>query len=120
MSTVASPLGGKPSHIVAQIDNLSYQAAASLHDAASSIRERGHNGAKAIEDIAQSTGSRLDGVGSFIEGHDLKHAIRGSRQLVRRYPVESLVLAAGIGVLTGFAIRQMIHLCVRTEAAASR
>ena len=119
MSTVASPFGGKPSHLVGQIDDLGHEAAASLHGAASSIRKRAQEGAKAIEDLAESTASRLDGAGSYIEGHDLTHTLRESRHLVRRYPVKSLVLAAGVGFLTGLAIRRLTQVCVRPQAPLS-
>lgn len=115
MSTATSRLGEKPFHIVEQVDNLGHEAAESLHGAASSIRKR----AQAIEDLAESTASRLDGAGSYIEEHDLTHTIHESRQLVRRYPVESLALAVCLGFLTGFAIRRLTHVCATTVARVS-
>ena len=87
-----------------------------LHGAASSIRKRAQEGAKAIEKLADNTASGLDEAGSYIEEHDLTQTINESRQLVRRYPVESLIVAAGVGFLTGFAIRRLTHVCGGTEA----
>jgi ElaB/YqjD/DUF883 family membrane-anchored ribosome-binding protein len=116
MGIVASLLSRKPSGVVEQVDDLGHEAAESLHGAASSIRKRAQEGAKAIEKLAESTASGLDGAGSYIEEHDLTQTINESRQLVGRYPVESLILAAGVGFLTGFAIRRLTHVCARTEA----
>src|ERR1019366_7271226 len=95
MSTAASLLGGKASRIAEQVDDLAHETGKSLHGAASSIRKSGQQGSKAIEDLAEGTATKLDGAGSYIEEHDLRHAIGESRQLVRRYPVESLALAVG-------------------------
>ena len=119
MSTVTSRLGAEASRIAEQADELTHEAAGSLHAAASSIRKGGQQSSKAIEDLAESTAARLDGAGTFVEEHDLKHAVGGSGQLVRRYPVETLVLAAGVGFLTGFAMRRLTHSCAATVARAS-
>ncbi|HEX4277368.1 MAG TPA: hypothetical protein VHZ74_18555, partial [Bryobacteraceae bacterium] len=76
------------------MDEFAHGTADSLHGAASSVRTGGEKSSRAIEDLAKSTAAKLDGAGTFIEEHDLKHAVHGSRQLVRRYPAEALVLAA--------------------------
>jgi ElaB/YqjD/DUF883 family membrane-anchored ribosome-binding protein len=107
MSTLTSLLDEKASRIAEQVDGLGRETAGGLHAAASSIRK----GSKAIEDLAESTANKLDGAGSYVEKHNVKRAIGESRHLVRRYPVESLVLAAGVGFLTGFSIRRFTHVC---------
>jgi ElaB/YqjD/DUF883 family membrane-anchored ribosome-binding protein len=112
MSTVTSRLAE-------QVDDLARETGESLHGAASSIRRSGQQGSKAIKDLAEGTATKLDGAGSYLEDHDLKHAIGESRQLVRRYPVESLALAASVGFLTGFAIRRLTHVCARTATGVS-
>jgi|GEM_PF-3329510 len=119
MSTEEFLRGGKASRMAAQVDDLAHETGESLHGAASSIRKGGERGSKAIEDLAESTAAGLDGAGSYIEEHDLKHAIGESRQVVRRYPVESLALAAGVGFLAGLAIRRLTHVCAGTTARAS-
>jgi ElaB/YqjD/DUF883 family membrane-anchored ribosome-binding protein len=107
MSTLTSMLDDNASRIAEQMDSLGREAAESLHGAASSIRK----GSKAIEDVAQSTANKLDGAGSYVEKHNAKRTIAESRRLVRRYPAESLVLAAGIGFLSGFAVWRLTHEC---------
>jgi ElaB/YqjD/DUF883 family membrane-anchored ribosome-binding protein len=122
MSNLTSLLDAKVSRIADQVDDLGREAAhtldharqetaESLHSAASSIRRGGRQGSKAIENLAESIAKPLEGAGSYVKKHDLKRAIGDSRQLVRRYPAESLFLAAGVGLLTGFAIRRLTHSC---------
>jgi len=113
LTTLTSLLDAKASRIVERVDDLGRETAESLHAAASSIRK----GSKAIEDLGESTANKLDGAGSYVEKHDLERTIGESRQLVRRYPVESLVLAAGVGFLTGFAVRRLTHACDRSAPA---
>jgi ElaB/YqjD/DUF883 family membrane-anchored ribosome-binding protein len=119
MATLTSLLDEKASRIAEQVDDLGREAAASLHAAASSIRKGGHQSSKAIEDLAEGAASKLDGVGSYVRKHDLKRTIGESRQIVRRYPVESLALAAGLGFLTGFAIRRITHSCDKSALPVS-
>ncbi|MGA2714332.1 MAG: hypothetical protein ABSG41_14585 [Bryobacteraceae bacterium] len=115
MSTLTSLFDAKASRIAERVDDLGRETAESLHAAASSIRK----GSKAIEDLGESTADKFDGAGSYVEKHNLKRAIGESRQLVRRYPVESLVIATGVGFLTGFAFRRMTHACAKSVARAS-
>jgi len=112
MSTLTSLIDAKTSRLVEQVDDLGRETAESLHGAASSIRK----GSKAIEDLAENTADKLDGAGSYVEKHNVKRTIGESRQLVRRYPAESLVVAAGVGFLTGFAIRRLMHVCNKSAA----
>jgi ElaB/YqjD/DUF883 family membrane-anchored ribosome-binding protein len=107
MSTLTSLLDEKASRLAEQVDDLGRETAESLHAAASSIRK----GSKAIDDFAKNTANKFDGAGSYVEKHSVKRAIGESRQIVRRYPAESLFVAAGLGFLTGFAIRRLTHTC---------
>jgi ElaB/YqjD/DUF883 family membrane-anchored ribosome-binding protein len=112
MSTLTSLLDKKASRTAEQVDDLGRGMAGGLHAAADSIRK----GSKAIENVADSAAGKLDGAGSYVEKHTVKRAIAESRQLVRRYPVESLVLAAGVGFLSGLAIRRLTHTCHKSPA----
>jgi ElaB/YqjD/DUF883 family membrane-anchored ribosome-binding protein len=111
MSTLTSLLDEKASRIAEQVDDLGRETAESLHAAAASSRR----GSKAIENVAENTADKLDGAGSYVEKHNVKRAVAESRQLVRRYPVESLVLAAGVGFLSGLAIRRLTHTCDKSQ-----
>ncbi|MGD1073804.1 MAG: hypothetical protein ABSB15_27140 [Bryobacteraceae bacterium] len=100
------------STLTAQLDDLGHETAESLHGAASSIRR----GSKTIDDLAESAAGKLDGAGTYVEKHNVKRTLAESRQLVRRYPAESLFVAAGLGFLTGFAVRRMTHACHKSAA----
>jgi len=112
MSTLTSLPDEKAWRIAEQVDGIGRETAESLHAAASSIRK----GSKAFDDLAESAADKLDGAGSYVETHTVKRAIGESRQLVGRYPAESLFLAAGLGFLTGFAIRRLTHACDKSPA----
>jgi ElaB/YqjD/DUF883 family membrane-anchored ribosome-binding protein len=112
MNTLTPLLDEKASRIAEQVDDIGRATAGSLHDAASSIRR----GSKAIDDLAENAATKLDGAGSYVEKHNVKWAVGESREVVRRYPAESLLLAAGLGFLTGFAIRRLTHACVKSTA----
>ena len=112
MSTLTSLLDGKASRIGEQMDSFGRETSASLHGAASAIRK----GLNAIDHLAESTAKRLDGAGSCVENHTVKRTLAQSRRLVGRYPGKSLVLAAGIGFLTGFAVLRLAHGCDKSAA----
>jgi ElaB/YqjD/DUF883 family membrane-anchored ribosome-binding protein len=112
MSTLTSLFDAKASRLAGQVDELGHETAESLHGAASSIRR----GSKAFENLAESTADKLDAAGTYVGQHDVKRTITESRQLVRRYPAESLFLAAGLGFLTGFAMRHLTHACRKSAA----
>jgi hypothetical protein len=116
MSSATSRQDAKSCHLAEQVDNVCHEAAESLHAVASSIRKGGQRGSKAVEDLAESAANKLDGAGSFAEDHNLRHTIDDSRQLAKKYPVVSLVLAAAAGFLTGFAIRRLTHACDKAVA----
>lgn len=113
MATLTSLLDEKASRIAEQVDDLGRETAENLHAAASSLRK----GSKAIEDLAESTAGKLDGAGSYVEKHNVKRTLAESRYLVRRYPAESLAIAATVGFLTGFALRRFAHVCDKSAAA---
>jgi len=107
MSTLTSLLDEKAFRIADQVDELGRGTAESLHAAASSVRK----GSKAIEDLAESAASKLDGAGLYVENHNAKRAMGQTGQLVRRYPAESILVAAAAGFVSGFAIRRLMHKC---------
>jgi hypothetical protein len=113
MSTLTSLLDEKAFRIAEQVDDLGRETAESLHAAASSIRK----GLDAIDDLAEGVANKLDGAGSYVATHNVRRAIVESPQLVGRYPAESLLLAAGVGFLAGFAIRRLIHTCDKSASA---
>jgi|SRR5579863_509344 len=114
MSNLTSLIDEKASRLAKQVDGIGHETADSLHAAATSIRK----GLKAIENVVEGAANKLDGAGTYVEKHNVKRVIGESRQLVRRYPAELLVLAAGAGFLAGFAARRLTHTCNEPAARA--
>jgi ElaB/YqjD/DUF883 family membrane-anchored ribosome-binding protein len=130
MSGITSSLDEKASKLAERVSDFGHEAAdivdharnetaGGLHAAASSIRRNVREGARVVENLAESTAATLDEAGSYLKKHDLKRTLGDSRQLVRRYPGESLALAAGVGFLAGIAIRRLTHTCARSSARAA-
>ena len=101
------------------IDQARNETAGGLHAAASSIRRNVLEGSKVVDNLAESAATTLDEAGSFVKKHDLKRTLGESRHLVRRYPAESLALAAGVGFLAGIAIRRFTHTCAKSSLQAA-
>lgn len=130
MSTLKSLLDEKASQLAEQvsdfgrdaagiIDHARNETAGGLHAAASSIRRNVREGSKVVGNLAESTATKLDEAGSYVKKHDLKRTLGESRQLIRRYPGESLALAAGVGILAGIAIRRLTHTCAKSSLRAA-
>ena len=114
MSTSTSLPDEKTSRTAEQLDDFTREAADNFHAVASAVREGGRHGSKTVEDLAEGAASRLDGAGTYIEKHDRIHTLARTRQLVRQYPAELLAVAAGVGFLTGVAVRRLTHSCDRS------
>ena len=117
MSSIMATPGAKAFRVAEQVDELGYEAAESLHGAASSIRKAAQKSCQDIEGIAESTAGKLDRAGRWIEQHRLENVADGSRRLFRRYPAQSLVLAASLGFLTALALRKASRFCAKTVAS---
>jgi ElaB/YqjD/DUF883 family membrane-anchored ribosome-binding protein len=123
-SETASQLGSKLSEIRDSVEDLGRAAgkkldearnetAAGLHTAASSIRTTGRHNSKQIDKLTTSAADKLDATASYIKEHDMRRVIASMRHFIRRHQKESLMVAAGIGVLGGFAVRQVTHSYTR-------
>ena len=117
MSTLkqVSDFGRDAAHI---IDHARNETAGGLHAAALSIRRNVRKGSKVVENLAESTATTLHEAGSYVKKHNLKRTLGDSRQIVRRYPGESLALAAGFGFLAGIVIRRLTHTCAKSSLQA--
>ena len=90
------------------------QTAGALYTAASSVRETGRQGSKAIEDLASGAADRLDATASFVDNHDVGDVVNGLQRFGRRHWRGSLVVAAAIGFLVGVALNRAAQTCGRT------
>ena len=127
----ASQLGAKVSEAKEQaedlgrtaakkLDEVRNQTADALRTAASSVRTTGRQSSEIIDNCAANTADRLDATASYVEQHNLSGLASGFRQVVRRHPAGSLMIATAIGFFAGSAIRRMTHTCVKGSAKQAR
>lgn len=105
---------------VKKLDEVRNQTADALRTAASSVRSTGRQSSEIIDNCSTNTADRLDATASFVEQHDLRGLANGFRQVVRRHPGSSLMVATAIGFVAASAIRRMTHSCVRGSAKQGR
>lgn len=103
-----------------KLDEMRNQTADALRTAASSVRTTGRQSSETIDHCATSTAERLDATASYVEQHDLRGAANTLRQVVRRHPAGSLIVATAIGFFASSAIRRMTHSCVSETAKQNR
>ena len=118
----ASQLGAKVSEAQGRAEDLGRAAgrkfdearnetAGALHTAASSVRTTARQGCDVIDGLATSAADKLDATASYVEDHDLRGLFTGCRQLIRRHPTGSLMVATAIGFFAGSAVRRITHSC---------
>jgi hypothetical protein len=88
------------------LDEARHETAATLEDAASSVRTTGHQGAKTIETLSESAAVKLDSTAAYVRSHDVGGMLINLRQVIGRHPAGFLVLAAGIGFVAGSVVRR--------------
>jgi ElaB/YqjD/DUF883 family membrane-anchored ribosome-binding protein len=92
-----------------KLDTARGETGDALHGAASSVRETGRKGSKAITNLATGTADRLDATATYVEDHDLSAVYAGLRRFGRRHLTGTLVTTAGIGLLTGLFLCRATH-----------
>jgi ElaB/YqjD/DUF883 family membrane-anchored ribosome-binding protein len=131
LTETASQLGAKVSEAKKQaedlgrtaatkLDEVRNQTADALRTAASSVRSTGRQSSEIIDNCAANTADRLGATASYLEQHDVTGVASGFRQVVRRHPGSSLIVATAIGFFAGSAIRRMTHSCVKGSARQNR
>jgi ElaB/YqjD/DUF883 family membrane-anchored ribosome-binding protein len=124
LTETASQLGAKVSEAQGRAEDLSRAAgkkldearnetAGALHTAASSVRTTARHGCEVIDGLATGAADKLDATASYVQDHDLRGLFTGCRQLVRRHPTSSLVVATAIGFFAGSAVRSITHSCAK-------
>ncbi len=86
-----------------RLDELREETGDALHTAASSVRNTGRQGTKAIDDLAGGTADRLDATANYIEDHDVRAVWTDLQRFGRRHPAGTFLLAASLGFLVGSA-----------------
>jgi ElaB/YqjD/DUF883 family membrane-anchored ribosome-binding protein len=92
-----------------KLDEMRNKTADALHTAASSVRATARHGCDGIDGLATRAADKLDATGSYVEDHDLRGLFSSFRQVVRRHPAGSLMVATTIGFFAGSAVRRITH-----------
>jgi hypothetical protein len=102
-----SNLNGPVLHVVEtvaeKIDHFREGAAGSLDSAAATVRATAARGISAIDNISETTASRLDSTAGFIRDFS---AVGSLRTLIRRSPGLALGIGLSAGLIVGLALRR--------------
>jgi ElaB/YqjD/DUF883 family membrane-anchored ribosome-binding protein len=75
------------------------KASAGLSSAASMLREQGEKQEGQVGTVAATAADKLDSASGYLRDRDSDQIVSDLEDLVRRKPVESLLVAAGVGLL---------------------
>jgi len=80
-------------------------AASGLGQAADKLREQGEHREGAVGNAAAKTADTLDGASQYLKDKDTAQLMDDLEAFVRQRPVESLLIAAGIGIVLSKIVR---------------
>lgn len=75
------------------------KASSGLGQAADMLRQQGEQRGGTVASAATMTAEKLDGAGQYLKDKDTDQLLTDLESLIRRKPVESLLVAAGAGFL---------------------
>lgn len=81
------------------------KAADGLERAAETLRSRSDSQGGAVGDAAMSAAGALEQGAEYLRGTDTEQLLNDVEAMVRRRPVESLLVAAGLGIVVAKAMR---------------
>lgn len=81
----------------AQIDDVMTRTGRQIHELAQQVRERRPEGQ--LGEAATLAANTLDRGGRYLEAHDLAGVRADLERIVRRYPLQSVLVGAGLGLL---------------------
>ncbi len=102
MTGKAEEVGGKAQE---KADQGMESAASGLGQAASKMREQGAQREGAVGTAAAKTADTLDSASQFLQNKDTAQLMDDVEAFVRQKPVESLLIAAGIGFVLSKIVR---------------
>lgn len=81
------------------------KAASGLGQAADKLRQQGEQRGGTAASVATTTAEKLDSASQYLREKDTNQILDDVEALVRRKPVESLLVAAGVGFLLSKVLR---------------
>lgn len=89
-----------------KIDEQRENAASALESAAANIHAAADAGSEKMSSTMHSVGRRIGSTAAFLREYDTRRIISGVEHVIRTHPAQSLLIAVGIGFLTGRALRK--------------
>jgi ElaB/YqjD/DUF883 family membrane-anchored ribosome-binding protein len=86
---------------IQSVDNSRHSAASALDSTASTL----HSGGDQISDAAHSAAKKIQATADYVRQTDLKGMAEEVTNLVKRYPGQSLAIAAALGFLMARSLR---------------
>lgn len=80
-------------------------ATSGLTQAADMLRSQGEQQGGSVGSVATKTAERLDSASQYLQGKDSEQLLNDLEALARRKPVESLLVAAGVGFVLSKVLR---------------
>jgi ElaB/YqjD/DUF883 family membrane-anchored ribosome-binding protein len=90
----------------AKFDDARRETAASLHAAASAIKTAGETTSQTVDDLASTAANKLESASRYIRKHDADGMVSDIHSVIRRNPGTSVLVAAGVGLFAGLALRR--------------
>ncbi len=90
-----------------KIDNARVPAAQKLEQAAWALHQKADKlpGGDKVTDLAHSTAAGMEATARYVRQHDTRGMIEDASGAVRKRPAQSLLVAAALGFLVGFGLR---------------
>lgn len=98
----AGQVAGQAQH---RADEGMHKAAETMDQAAEKLRQRGGEQAGAMGQVANTAADTLDSASSYLEGTDTAEMLDQVEAYIRKHPMQSLVIAAGVGFVLSKAFR---------------
>jgi ElaB/YqjD/DUF883 family membrane-anchored ribosome-binding protein len=90
-----------------KIDSGRERMASGLDNSAEAIRNRAHDlpGGERAANLATKAADKLQNAADYLHRHDTEAMVEDVRNVVRKYPTESLLTALALGFVVGMAMR---------------
>ena len=118
LTETASQLGGKVAEAQGRAEGLSRAASRKLDEARTETAGALRTAANSVRTTAFSAADKLDATATYVEHHDGRSLLPACRQLIRRNPAGSFLVAAAMGFVAASALRHMLHSCAKKPAGA--
>lgn len=88
-----------------KVNSVRQPVADKMHGAAGALRGKGESAADGIASAAHRTADTVDASATYLESHDVEAITGDVMSLVKRYPVQSLLIAGALGFVCGRALK---------------